>query len=221
MPTPSIMACRDGSSSRLGADCVYQDWVSTSHYYCWYCCHPFFTVPVYLPISRDPRTLVFHLSGNFCSWNCAKAYQFYREGFSEKGVASYLSVFAFITSHRPRHCVVPMDKKHPYDCPCIERFKGVKLPPRKEMINTFGGPLTIQQFREEFLTIDSIEWVNRCFESKLHPTNIMHMNARIRNFKYDFYLYPQYRTFKQEQKQEETVDQPDVLMANIDESFFY
>lgn len=89
------------------------------------------------------------------------------------------------------------------------------------MINTFGGPMTIQEFREGSLTIDSIEWVNRCFESKSHPTNNMYMNARIRDFKYDFYLYPQYHTSKEEQKQEETVDEPTILMANIDESFFY
>lgn len=216
------MACRDRSASQLSATCVYQDWRPTSDYYCWYCCHPFFTVPIYIPVSRDPRTLVFHLSGNFCSWNCAKAYQFYREGFSEKGVASYLPVFAFITSHRPRYCSVPVNRKHPYDCPCIQLFHGIKLPPRKEMITTFGGSLTIQEFRQGFMTIDSIEWVNRCFESKLHPTSDMYMNARIREFQYDFYLYPNYQTVKHNSsEQEEEIKEPDILIGNIDESFFY
>lgn len=222
MPTPEpILACSNRPSSRFGNTCFYKDWTPTSHYYCWYCCHPFNTVPVYLPVSRDPRTLVFHLCGNFCSWNCAKAYQFYREGFGEKGVSSYLSIFAFITSHRPRYCPTPLNRKHPYDCPCINIFKGVKLPPRKEMIDTFGGPLTIEQFRQESLTIDSIEWVNRCFESKINPSNHMNMNARIREFKYDFYLYSGIKTEEKKEQDKEAISEPDILMANIDESFFY
>jgi len=42
--------------------------------YCFWCCHPFETRPIPLPVAYDDRTDRFKVIGNFCSWNCAKAY---------------------------------------------------------------------------------------------------------------------------------------------------
>jgi MYM-type Zinc finger with FCS sequence motif len=212
----------DKSASRLSDACLYKDWMPTSHYCCWNCCYPFESVPVYLPVSRDPRSHVFHLSGNFCSWNCAKTYQASKSSFSKKDITAYISVFAFITSHRPKYCPYPIERRHSAECPCIEVFEGVKFAPRKEMLEKFGGPMTIQEFRQGFLIVEKIEWIHRCFQSKLHPENDMYMNARLRDFKYDFYDLCEHGIEKKQlQESEEKVEEPDVLMLHVDESFFF
>jgi len=40
---------------------------------CWYCAHRFETPPVPLPVRYEARTDTYHVSGIYCSWNCAKA----------------------------------------------------------------------------------------------------------------------------------------------------
>lgn len=49
-------------------------WPEKTHMYCFWCCHPFETRPVPLPVAYDDRKDAFKVIGNFCSWNCAKAY---------------------------------------------------------------------------------------------------------------------------------------------------
>src|SRR6185312_11606305 len=42
--------------------------------WCWWCCHPFDSFPVYLPVKYHPKTKQFKVKGCFCSFNCVMAY---------------------------------------------------------------------------------------------------------------------------------------------------
>jgi hypothetical protein len=49
-------------------------WPEKSDVWCWWCCHPFESIPRFIPTKYDPIRDRFKVIGNFCSWNCAKAY---------------------------------------------------------------------------------------------------------------------------------------------------
>lgn len=49
-------------------------WPQRTDVHCFWCCHPFETRPVPLPVAYDERRDSFKVIGTFCSWNCAKAY---------------------------------------------------------------------------------------------------------------------------------------------------
>jgi hypothetical protein len=140
-------------------------WPPRSSSWCWQCCHPFETVPAFLPIELNVDNNTFYLTGNFCSWNCVKVYAFRMPQFRRPQAACWISLLAFLTVHRPRHC--PQDPRegngHHHSCPCLDEFKGVDLPAMKEELHTFGGTMSIKDYRKDLLTIDNYEWVTTYF----------------------------------------------------------
>lgn len=215
-----------GSRSSFRKRCISSAWPTNTCLHCWNCCHQFAHVPAFLPVSRDYETGVFHLSGIFCSWNCAKAYRYSNPHFCHKDSASFLSVFAFLTSHRPRYCPDPMKKSHSYDCRCLDYAHKVKFPPRKENLKMFGGNMTIEEYRLGFMIIDEIDWVTRCFTSTDHPQNQIRITAHLRDYVYDFLPAEIAQNTRdgddmiEETKQEAPLE-PVVMIDGIDESFFY
>lgn len=138
-------------------------WPPHSSIWCWHCCHCFDSVPAYLPMQLDLRNNLFYFIGNFCSWNCVKSYAFRMNEYRKPDGASYISLLAFLTAHRPRYCLYDDANVHPYTCPCIDMFKGVSLAPKKEVLRAFGGTMDIEEYRKDFLTIESYDWVNTYF----------------------------------------------------------
>lgn len=43
----------------------------------------------------------------------------------------------------------------------------------REQLQAFGGPLTIEQFREDFMTIDNIEWVLQYYMNRTLTTGVL------------------------------------------------
>lgn len=138
-------------------------WPLYSNALCWYCCHTFENVPAYYPIKFDTHTNVFYFTGNFCSWNCVKAYSFRMNDHRRPSGASYVSLLSFVTVHRPTYCSHKETDKHPYTCPCTSLFRGVRMPLAKERLVAFGGDVTIDEYRKHFMVIKDIEWVNKYF----------------------------------------------------------
>lgn len=95
---------------------------------CWWCCHSIDNEPLHLPYKYDDRRDKFYTMGHFCSWSCMKA---------------------FNIDHFPQHKsgiyginMTLMKKK------CDKKTEPIKLAPSRYLLKTFGGPLTIEEFRD-------------------------------------------------------------------------
>lgn len=93
---------------------------------CWHCCHPFEGQPIPLPTAYDSRRDAFRVMGVFCSWSCAKAYN--RDNMRQHTSTSHL-----LTLLRKRATGVLAHT--------------TPAPPR-QTLTMFGGPLTIDEFRQ-------------------------------------------------------------------------
>tara|TARA_B100000902_G_scaffold395360_1_gene453767 strand:+ start:165 stop:1073 length:909 start_codon:yes stop_codon:yes gene_type:complete len=51
-----------------------QELPTSTKLWCWWCFHPFCTTPCFLPTVHDEYRKRYVVVGNFCSWNCVKAY---------------------------------------------------------------------------------------------------------------------------------------------------
>jgi len=101
--------------------------------WCWWCCHSFKNRPAYLTTRYDDKRDRFYVKGNFCSWNCVKAY-----------------------NHDKK------DNKMPYRAMCTAllvkklhgRMQDIKSAPPRETLKVFGGNLSIQEFRSNDIYIN-------------------------------------------------------------------
>lgn len=122
---------------------------------CWWCCHKFEGRPAFLPTTYCEEHDSFKVYGNFCSWNCAKSYNYSTKG-SKWAFRSMLLKF--------------MVTKIQGECICIR-----PAPPR-DQLEFFGGNMTIEQFRESnnknFSTnVNGLVKLNSSFEEKnLHTS---------------------------------------------------
>lgn len=105
-------------------------WPKATHVHCHWCCHTFDGIPIPLPTAHDDRTDVFKVTGVFCSWSCAKAYNIYSSA-SNWGERSELLYLLYKRT-------VPPGERNPGGIP-------VALP--RTHLKMFGGKLDIDEFR--------------------------------------------------------------------------
>eukprot|EP00899_Mesostigma_viride_P009555 jgi/Mesvir1/18600/Mv17109-RA.1 len=106
-------------------------WPASTDVCCWWCCHQFPNIPCPLPVAHK-NDRVFLVKGCFCSFNCAKAYNF-REGGARKDVQNHL---LFLMTQRiwyKEHKGIP--------------FPGVIAAPQRTCLKMFGGYMDIDTFR--------------------------------------------------------------------------
>ena len=125
-------------------------WPLSTKILCHHCCYSFEGVPVPLPQSYDALRMVYHCRGNFCSWQCAKAYNNLQTPPSGRGNRNmYISLLA----HRTW---VKYQKEHTKGRQTKDRRLAMKTyamslihpsPPR-EVLRVFGGKLSIDEYRE-------------------------------------------------------------------------
>ena len=138
------------------------EWPAKTNVHCWWCVHGFKTRPI--PCTTGLKTYketVFRVKKVFCSFNCLKSHV------TSQINAKILSIDAMShNSHFLRVCHKLLD------IPLVN-LSQVKPAPPKESLAIFGGPLTIEEFRNNFLTLteltlleipmigrnDNIEWV--------------------------------------------------------------
>lgn len=106
------------------------EWPQSSDVCCLWCCHAFDTVPVPLPVHYDPKTLMFHIRGSYCSWACAKAHALHSHG--ESGM--HIELLAMLRRR--------VEGKH----------LPIKPAPDRGALKMFGGRLTIEDFRRASAT---------------------------------------------------------------------
>jgi len=127
-------------------------WPQSTDVYCWWCSHPFETRPV--PIATKYLKSTFTVFGNFCSFNCAKAYLLK----SNKNTSNMISLNLFLYKKMTGAL----------------SFRGDSSPiipaPPREMLKIFGGPFSIEEFRESSLQLK---------EFKAYPFNCISINDHI------------------------------------------
>lgn len=99
---------------------------------CWWCCHTFDNLPISSPTNYNSKTECFTGVGCFCSFNCVKAYIF-DTSYNTRYNKSFLEVF--------------LRKK------LINNFDNIKKAPYKTILKMFGGPISIEEYRESFHTM--------------------------------------------------------------------
>ena len=102
---------------------------------CWWCCHSFTTLPIYLPeYCNNYKTdkQLFYVRGNFCSLNCASAYNISLKD-NKFLYRNYLlnTIYRNILLKESSEKVIPA--------------------PPKEILKAFGGYLTIAEYRNNMI----------------------------------------------------------------------
>jgi len=106
-------------------------WTTKTDVWCFWCMHQFDCQPCAIPIKYVKGT--FYLYGNFCSFNCAASYIFNNPSYNTW----------------ERYSLLNLLYKKLYDTSYIK----IKLAPARETLKVFGGFLSIDEFRSNFLTL--------------------------------------------------------------------
>ena len=106
-------------------------WPERINIYCWHCCHPFKNKPISIPMYIKQNT--FYVYGVFCSYNCGAAYSLNSNDYNK-------SIKHGLLCHM--YSILFKDKKFIDICPA----------PPKEILQIFGGNITIDNYRNNFLT---------------------------------------------------------------------
>lgn len=125
-------------------------WPSSSTILCHNCCFSFDGVPVPLPQSYDALRKVYHCRGNFCSWQCSKAYNIRQTPPSGRGNRNmYIAILAHKTwaKYRENLDSGALENLETYALYCIQP----SLP--REALKVFGGDMTIEEYRKGFFSI--------------------------------------------------------------------
>lgn len=94
---------------------------------CWWCVHPLPQLPcMHLPTKYDDRRDRFETKGNFCSWQCAKAWAL------DMNSARSGEIQMILMMMRRR---------------AIGRYEPLWPAPKREALKIFGGTMTIEEFR--------------------------------------------------------------------------
>ena len=120
---------KNSKSYEILSDFTTRDqWPTSTDVFCWWDGHPFDTTPIPLPIKYRSRDNKFLVKGCFCSFNCVISYNKYYE---RNSVDNSLINFFYRR--------FTGDKKYKHIFPALER----------EALQIFGGPFTIEEFRQK------------------------------------------------------------------------
>lgn len=140
---------------------INEEWCDKTNYWCYWDCHPFENKPFGIPIKYNNGK--FHVYGCFCSMECAVAYNFYANENMDNVWENFnlLNMMSNMMSYK-----LSLN-------PAISR----------KCLNVFGGPLTIEQFREKSINnnkfniltypmVSIVEHVEEINESSSYDTKI-------------------------------------------------
>ena len=94
---------------------------------CWWCVHPLPQKPcIHLPVRYDDKLDRFTTTGNFCSWQCAKAYAI------DMSIAKSGEIQSILALMRLK---------------AFGKFVPLWAAPKRQFLKCFGGTMTIEEFR--------------------------------------------------------------------------
>jgi hypothetical protein len=129
-------------------------------YACWNCCHCFEGAPVGIPEKKVED--LYYTYGNFCSYNCAKRYLCPE---TMDDYASWQSSLDYISNTEKSERLQLLEELYikEYDLPAT---RCIKPAPKRLTLTLFGGPLSIEEYREAGSTPDT---TFRVFKSPIVP----------------------------------------------------
>lgn len=131
---------------------------------CYWCCHTFSNKPIGLPTSYKNEK--FSIIGNFCSPECACAYNYYDNSSSTSNIWERYSLLNFMCSKL-------------YDVDKIN----VKRASSRYTLNIFGGPLTIDKFRENNINYSKdYKMLEPPLISIIAQVNEIQVNSKVNKF---------------------------------------
>lgn len=104
--------------------------------WCWWCCHPYESETLKLPVRYDNRRDVFSTCGQFCSWSCMKTYALETYGLTRGSIMCSNMIL--------------MRKKK------FRKLSHIKPAPKRQTLKVFGGALDINEFRSNSI-VDKVE----------------------------------------------------------------
>lgn len=109
---------------------------------CWWCVHSLPQLPcLHLPIRYDPLRKRYTTFGNFCSWECCKAYAIDMNTSRSGEIQSFLALMRLQT---------------------YGKYMPLFAAPKRIALKVFGGSMTIEEFRACFgSTPPSVEFPNQ------------------------------------------------------------
>jgi hypothetical protein len=107
-----------------------KEWLHTTSVCCWWCCHSFTTVPIGLPVYYDKSINKFRVKGVFCSFSCMISYKNEKKLYNIDHNIKFL--YTKLTGANLLNCVL-------------------KPAPCRYTLKMFGGQLSIEEFRENFI----------------------------------------------------------------------
>jgi hypothetical protein len=107
---------------------------------CYWCCHKIENRGYGMPYKYNVKTDTYVLFGNFCSLECANAYNFSSHCGSDK-VWEINSLIQMLSKH--------------YGC-----NRAIRPAPSRFLLKIFNGPLTIEEFRSSHITNDKTHILN-------------------------------------------------------------
>ena len=107
-------------------------WKDSCESLCWWCAHKFDTIPIGLPTKYTNKK--FYMYGCFCSLNCAHSYNLDLKDYKiweRYALLNYMKKIIFKN----------------------EKVKNITSSPPKELLSTFGGSLSIDEYRNSSISI--------------------------------------------------------------------
>jgi len=102
------------------------EWPQKTNLWCRYCCHPFDTTPIPIPVSFDRKTKQYAIYGNYCSFACASA---------------WLREHNFPDAACQRSLLSQMARD------VFDYMDPIYAAPPSERLIVFGGDMSIEDFR--------------------------------------------------------------------------
>lgn len=137
-----------GNLDKYITECL--KWPDKTNILCYNCCHSFSTTPVPLPYSYDEIRKIYKCRGNFCSWQCAKAYNMESIAHTMRGMVNMnISLLAYRVwvKYLKSNDTNINDNIHKYTKYLI------KAAQNKKVLKSFGGRQSIEEYRAGFFGI--------------------------------------------------------------------
>uniref|UniRef100_A0A6C0H6W9 MYM-type domain-containing protein n=1 Tax=viral metagenome TaxID=1070528 RepID=A0A6C0H6W9_9ZZZZ len=139
-------------------------WLERTDVHCWWCCHPFDSVPVGLPVYFCDKSKKFRVKGVFCSFACMNSYK------HDNGsrTSDYLVKYLYKKLTGESLCTNPLER----------------APPRCAL-KIFGGELDIEEFRNStteakvYRMVEYPMYVSRDYVEEIDINNLKSANMKI------------------------------------------
>jgi len=129
-------------------------WPLKTDILCFNCCHSFDGVPVPLPTIYDKKRKIYFCHGNFCSWQCSKAYNINEMPTAGQGNRN-MNISLLSRQMWSNYKSEKSTGNTVYSIP-------IDPAPRRSELKVFGGTKTIEEYRRGFYGIVPPEEAFEC-----------------------------------------------------------